>query len=626
MAIFKGRRFGLWGFFLMAILIADKPASAVGVTLRWDPQDDPQIVAYRIYAATDTNSLAAQVSVDAPQTVATVTNLAPATPYYFAATAVGSDGSESDFSDVISYVTPNSDPQPTNSPPRANAQSITTAEGQAVSFQLTASDANGDPLTFSITAPPSKGVLSGTAPNLVFTPAPGVSGSDQFTFSVSDGKSSASAIVTLTINHINHPPTLGAISDVLVNADSGVKTISLTGISTGATNENDTLRLIAISSNPALIATPAINYTSPNATGTLSFAPAAGQTGIVNISVTLDDGQPTNHIAQQTFKVTVARPVVITNLQASALDARTINVTWTTDQNVPSSVDYGLTPSVDMTTAETSGTAHTATLTNLVAGTNYYLRVKATGLAGTTTQVATAATEPAAAIPFSAESGSLALPMMLGVSVQAQNGKYIFTPSSLANSSATYNLNVPRGLNYRVWMRVNVPSGGSNFSISSDGAAKSVWAADDAQPGKWHWTLLADAGAHTNAVQIPMEAGQRQWIVRGISSSTLLDEFAISNDPYWRPILPTTHPVLAATRTSSTSATLTWSDPSGNATNVAVEWSTDGVNFQQLQTVPATAHSTSAGNLTAGATYYFRVYSYNSIDRTGYSNTATAAP
>jgi hypothetical protein len=105
--------------------------------------------------------------------------------------------------------------------------------------------------------------------------------------------------------------------------------------------------------------------------------------------------------------------------------------------------------------------------------------------------------------------------------------------------------------------------------------------------------------------------------------TTWWDEFLISNDPQWQPILPTTRTILTAVRDSAQSATLRWSDPSGNATHVWVEYSTDGVNFNWVAGVPAADPMTTVVNLPP-QTCYFRVFSYNALDRTAYSNVAAA--
>jgi hypothetical protein len=94
-----------------------------------------------------------------------------------------------------------------NTPPVANSQSKTTNEDTSVAITLTASDADGDPLTYSIVNNPSLGTLSGTPPNLVYSPFANVYGSDSFTFKVNDGfVDSNIATVSITINPVNDPP------------------------------------------------------------------------------------------------------------------------------------------------------------------------------------------------------------------------------------------------------------------------------------------------------------------------------------------------------------------------------------------------------------------------------------
>ena len=51
----------------------------------------------------------------------------------------------------------------------------------------TGTDPDGDPLTFAVVAAPSHGTLTGTAPDLTYTPAADYFGPDELTFTVSDG-------------------------------------------------------------------------------------------------------------------------------------------------------------------------------------------------------------------------------------------------------------------------------------------------------------------------------------------------------------------------------------------------------------------------------------------------------
>jgi hypothetical protein len=85
-----------------------------------------------------------------------------------------------------------------NAPPVANDQSVTTSEDTPVSFTLDVSDPDGDVLTYSYVGP-SHGTLTGTEPNLTYTPSPNFNGTDSFTYTASDGEYSVTATVTITV-------------------------------------------------------------------------------------------------------------------------------------------------------------------------------------------------------------------------------------------------------------------------------------------------------------------------------------------------------------------------------------------------------------------------------------------
>ena len=60
---------------------------------------------------------------------------------------------------------------------------------------------DGDPLTYEVTAGPGNGSLSGTAPDLTYTPDPGFVGTDTFEYRVNDGTVwSATSVVTINVN------------------------------------------------------------------------------------------------------------------------------------------------------------------------------------------------------------------------------------------------------------------------------------------------------------------------------------------------------------------------------------------------------------------------------------------
>lgn len=90
-----------------------------------------------------------------------------------------------------------------NTPPVAENITVETDEDTPVTITLVATDADGDTVTYTVESQPSNGTLSGTAPNLTYTPDAGFTGTDTFTYSASDGEdSSNTATVTITVNEV----------------------------------------------------------------------------------------------------------------------------------------------------------------------------------------------------------------------------------------------------------------------------------------------------------------------------------------------------------------------------------------------------------------------------------------
>lgn len=225
-----------------------------------------------------------------------------------------------------------------NNAPTADPQSKTTNEDTAVAITLTGSDPDSDPLTFQVATGPSHGSLSGTAPNLTYTPAANYNGPDSFTFTVNDGSGpSAPATVDITVNAVNDAPsfTKGANQSVLTSA--GAQTVNnwATNISRGPADESGQALnfIIASNSNAAIFsAAPAI---SP--TGTLTYTPS-GTSGTSTIGVQLhDDGGTANSgvdtSATQTFTITVGTPCsgtvcAPTGVTATLNATRQVKVAW----------------------------------------------------------------------------------------------------------------------------------------------------------------------------------------------------------------------------------------------------------------------------------------------------------
>jgi hypothetical protein len=95
-----------------------------------------------------------------------------------------------------------------NDAPIANNQNLELNEDSSINGTLLASDLDGDPLTYSITAQPTHGILTGTLPNFAYTPNPNYYGSDSFSFKANDTHIDSNiATITLTIQPVNDVPS-----------------------------------------------------------------------------------------------------------------------------------------------------------------------------------------------------------------------------------------------------------------------------------------------------------------------------------------------------------------------------------------------------------------------------------
>ncbi len=261
----------------------------------------------------DPNSQSLAFSVVTPPAHGTLSGSGASLSYMPAADYVGPDSFTYQAGD--GYV--NSAPgtftitvQAVNDAPVAQPQSVTTDEDTATAITLAGSDAESSPLTYALTAGPAHGSLSGTAPNLVYTPAGNYNGPDEFSFTVSDGLLTSSAATVLV--------TVGAVNDAPVAQPQSVTTDEDTAVSVNLAGSD-------VESSPltfAIAAAPAhgsLSGTAPN----LVYTPDGNYNGPDEFSFTVSDGLLTSSAATVLITVSAVNDAPVAQPQSVTTDEDT---------------------------------------------------------------------------------------------------------------------------------------------------------------------------------------------------------------------------------------------------------------------------------------------------------------
>jgi ribosomal protein S30 len=178
----------------------------------------------------------------------------------------------------------------TNDAPVATGQSVSTDEDTAKAITLAATDADSDPLVYTVVDQPTHGSLTITGPNVNYTPDANYNGPDSFTFKVNDGTvDSNTATVNITVNAVNDTPV--ATGQSVTTDEDTAKSITL-----AATDiDGDTL-VYSVVDQPTH---GSLTITGPNVT----YTPDAGYNGPDSFTFKAFDGTVDSNTA--TVNITV---------------------------------------------------------------------------------------------------------------------------------------------------------------------------------------------------------------------------------------------------------------------------------------------------------------------------------
>ncbi|MEQ1871678.1 MAG: Ig-like domain-containing protein, partial [Vicinamibacterales bacterium] len=170
----------------------------------------------------------------------------------------------------------------TNQPPVATTGTATTLQDTPVTGTLGGSDADGDPLTFTVVTPPVRGtvvITNATTGAYTYTPGLGQFGTDSFTFEVTAaGQTSSAATVSLTIVRANVAPIVSSVE--LVTQEGVARSGTL-----GATDANGDAVTFSLGTLPT---NGVVTLTNPS-TGAFTFTPTVGFVGVQTFTFTATD-------------------------------------------------------------------------------------------------------------------------------------------------------------------------------------------------------------------------------------------------------------------------------------------------------------------------------------------------
>ncbi len=161
--------------------------------------------------------------------------------------------------------------------------------GNVLSFTLSATDADGDTLTYSASGLPSGATFNAASKTFSWTPTVNQSGTYSVTFGVSDSKGgSDSEVCMISVGAVNRPPTLAALNDLTVTENQAVS-ITLAGTDP----DNDSLTYSLTTAKP----------TGANLSGSaFTWTPSYTQAGSYNLTFRVTDGE---FNADQSMVITV---------------------------------------------------------------------------------------------------------------------------------------------------------------------------------------------------------------------------------------------------------------------------------------------------------------------------------
>ncbi|WP_193747488.1 retention module-containing protein, partial [Cellvibrio sp. OA-2007] len=199
---------------------------------------------------------------------------------------------------------------PVNDAPVASNLNLTTPEDTPISNQISASDVDGDTLTFSLTGAPGNGSVSlnPATGNFTYTPNNNFNGSDSFVVTISDGNGgTTTSLVNIGVTPVNDAPS--ASNQNLTTPED----TPISGAISASDPDGDTLTY-SVSGTPAHG-----NVVLNLATGGFTYTPNAAYNGSDSFVVTISDGQGGTTTSTVNIGVTPAAATTVSSVTSPSV-------------------------------------------------------------------------------------------------------------------------------------------------------------------------------------------------------------------------------------------------------------------------------------------------------------------
>lgn len=306
----------------------------------------------------------------------------------------------------------------------------TTVEDTAKLINLIATDADGDALTYTIIAAPTRGTLGPVSgSSVMYTPNADFTGSDSFTFRANDGGLNSNiATVTITVGPANDAPVANSVA--VSTPEDTAKLITMTAFDV----ESDPLTY-------TIVTPPTLGTLSVVAGNKVTYTPSANYYGTDSFTFRVFDGTSYSAPATVSLTVTSVNDVPVAAAQSVLVSVNVPRqITLVADDVDGDGLLYSIvTPPTNGSLGTMVDGVLTYTPTNLYSGPDSFTFRANDGVANSNTATVTITVEPLTPVVLTVASSTVTRPNTVNYTVSGGAPPYTVTTTrgSVSNQSGS---------------------------------------------------------------------------------------------------------------------------------------------------------------------------------------------